>query len=77
MRSWLVAVGVLRSAGGDQLIATGSAVSGVCHCWCRREVCHVVVDRYSLSASAGVLQLSVLRGRPFSAAATAARSSAS
>src|ERR1022692_3300635 len=42
-----------------------------------REVCQVVVDRYSLSASAGVLHSSVLRGRPFSAAATAARSSAS
>ena len=41
-----------------------------------REVCQVVVDRNSLSASAGVLQLSVLRGRPFSAAATATRSSA-
>ena len=39
--------------------------------------CQFVVDRYSLSASAGVLQPSVLRGRLLSAAATAARSSAS
>ena len=37
---------------------------------------HTVVVRYSFNASAGVLQPRVLRGRPFSVAATAARSSA-
>src|SRR6188472_3419773 len=34
---------------------------------------HTVAVKYSLSASAGVLQPRVLRGRPFSVAATAAR----
>ena len=66
----------MRGERGCRCVGASGASAGAAIAACAPSWGHAALARWSVRASAGVRQPSVLRGRPLSAAATAARSSA-